>query len=237
MKTVLVTGTDTGVGKTWIATLIARQLIRHGVSTGAYKPVCSGAETNAAGNVFWSDVDALQSAIGELSPRDLVCPQRFQAAVAPNVAAKLEGRTVDDHLLAAGVEPWRSIVDWLVVEGAGGIFCPLSDSSTVMDLAITLAGPIVVVAANRLGVINHTQLTVRALQSRGLNVLAIVLNEIRPPECSVLDPSIVSNLVQLQQWISDVPLYHCGWESDRILRVAGDAVSSEADFINRILKC
>jgi dethiobiotin synthetase len=227
MKTLLVTGTDTGVGKTWVTSLLIRQFRQRGFSTGAYKPACSGAETNAAGESFWSDVEALRAACGNHPDEDLVCPQRFQAAVAPNVAAGLENRSVDDQLLVSGADRWKSYVDWLLIEGAGGVFCPLSDHMTVMDLATTLRTPVIVVAANRLGVINHTRLTVDALISRGLNVRAIVLNEIAPEAGDMADASIPSNADQLQHWLPNLPMFHCAWRADKL-----SGVTTSVDIVD-----
>lgn len=209
MKTVFVTGTDTGVGKTWVSCLIIRHLRSLGLRTGAYKPVCSGASVDSHGKLRWDDVESLSRACGTNPPPDLVCPQRFAAAVAPNVAAGLQGTSVDDRLLSTGIEPWRSQADWLIVEGAGGWYCPLSDARSVADLAMELNGPVVVVAANRLGAISHTRLTVSALKSCGLSVAAIVLNEVHTP-----DAASQSNADQLRQWIPDVPLLYCAWQSD-----------------------
>lgn len=227
MKTLLVTGTDTGVGKTWVTSLLIRQFRQRGLSTGAYKPACSGVETNSAGESFWSDVEALRAACGNHPDEDLVCPQRFQAAVAPNVAARLENRSVDDQLLVRGADRWKSHVDWLLIEGAGGVFCPLSDHMTVMDLATTLRTPVIVVAANRLGVINHTRLTVDALISRGLNVRAIVLNEIAPEAGDMADASIPSNADQLQHWLPNLPMFHCAWRADKL-----SGVTTSVDIVD-----
>ena len=213
MQTILVTGTDTGVGKTWLSSLLVRQFRSHGLSVGAYKPVCSGAEHDESGSSIWSDVEVLRSACGDSPPIDLVCPQRFQAPVAPNVAARLEGRDVDDALLLNGVEPWRSRAEWLVVEGAGGIFCPLSNQSTVMDLATGLQAPVIVVAANRLGVISHTRLTVEAIQTRGLSVAAVVLNDTGPTSSQSDDSSLPTNAEQLLHWLPNVSLLHCRWRA------------------------
>lgn len=187
MKTLLVTGTDTNVGKTWVTSLLVREFRRRGINTGAYKPVCSGAEKNSEGDVVWADIEALRAACGDAPEIDLVCPQRFHAAVAPNIAARMENRRVDSQLLIDGAARWSSHADHLVIEGAGGIFCPLSDQLTVMDIAVELKTPTIVVAANRLGVINHTRLTVEALLAHGVTVVAIVLNEISSPGGSLIE--------------------------------------------------
>ena len=211
MQTIFVTGTDTNVGKTYVSCLLIRKLREAGLIVGAYKPVCSGASLDAAGHPFWSDVEALRSAVGQHLPLDLICPQRFLAAIAPNAAAELEGSVVSNDLLLAGVSAWATRADALIVEGAGGIFCPLSNELTVLDLAIQIQAPVIVVAANRLGVISHTRLTVERLRQNGLDVAAVVLNEVLAPD--VADLSHKTNAQQLSHWISDVALLHvafCG---------------------------
>lgn len=223
MKTLLVTGTDTNVGKTWVTSLLVREFRRCGINTGAYKPVCSGAEKNSEGDVVWADIEALRSACGTEPEIDLVCPQRFHAAVAPNIAAKMENRQVDSRLLIDGAVRWESYVDQLIIEGAGGIFCPLSDDLTVMDVAVKLHTPAIVVAANRLGVINHTRLTVEALQTHGVNVVAVVLNEISATVPENADPSIPTNAAQIRHWLPKTPLFHCPWRGTEITAVSETA--------------
>ncbi len=221
MKTIFVTGTDTGVGKTWITCILIRLLNESGVRTGGYKPVCSGAEINSNGLPEWADVKAIHQACQSSgrfvdSSAQIVCPQRFHAPVAPNVAARLEGRHVDDQLLVSGVRAWGNDIDRVVVEGAGGLFCPLSDATTVLDVAVQLQSVVVVVAANRLGVINHTRLTVDVLNRHGLSIAAIVLNDVKPSSGSDSDASCDSNASQLMHWIPDVPLFTCGWNQTEL---------------------
>ena len=147
MQTIFVTGTDTNVGKTYVCCLLIRKLRAAGLTVGAYKPACSGAEFDVDGRPFWSDIEALRSAAGAELPLDLICPQRYLAAVAPNVAAELEGSTVSSDLLLHGFAAWENRVDALIVEGAGGICCPLSNELAVLDLATQIQAPVIVVAA------------------------------------------------------------------------------------------
>ena len=220
MKTLLVTGTDTGVGKTWVTSLLVRFFRQQGICTGAYKPVCSGAELSSTGEVLWADIEALRSACGTDPEIDLVCPQRFHAAVAPNIAARMENRQVDSRLLIHGATRWEFLVDQLIIEGAGGIFCPLSDELTVMDVAVELNTPTIVVAANRLGVINHTRLTVEALQTHGVNVVAVVLNEMSSAVRENADPSLPTNAAQIRHWLPKTPLFHCPWRGTEITAIS-----------------
>jgi len=182
MHKLLITGTDTDVGKTWISCLLIRQLRSEGVAVGAYKPVCSGAIDHGNRTLTWPDVEQLADAIEWTGSRDQICPQRFRAAVAPNVAAELEDLAVHDALLASGLKPWESMASHVIVEGAGGLLCPLSDQSTVADLAAKLNACVLIVAANRLGVINHTLLTVQAALARRLTIAGMVLNDVTPAD-------------------------------------------------------
>ncbi|MBW3540237.1 MAG: dethiobiotin synthase [Planctomycetes bacterium] len=174
-----ITGTDTGVGKTWITVELVRLLRETGTTVGVVKPVASGAQERD-GELVWDDIERL----AEMLPPDIgierVCPQRFRAPLAPPVAARLEHRTVDAALLRSAANWWHGRVDLLLVEGVGGLLCPLTDSETVADLARDLNLPLVIVGRLGLGTINHTLLTFEAAEARGLTVAAIVLNEAEP---------------------------------------------------------
>ena len=171
-------GTDTAVGKTRVAAMAARNLLRQGVRVGAYKPAASGVDHNGR----WSDVDILKKAIGDEFPDRRICPQCFDAPLAPPEAARQQGQQVDQQLLTAGALWWNDQVDLLIVEGVGGLLCPLTDTMTVADLASELGWPVVIVARNQLGTINHTLLTLEAARNRNLAVAGIVLNQPTPPD-------------------------------------------------------
>lgn len=204
MKTLLVTGTDTGVGKTWISCILIQQLMSKRMRIGAYKPACSGAEFSADGIAHWTDVDSLAAACDHSGDPDLVCPQRFIAPLAPPLAAVQEGRAVDEQLLISGLDRWQGKADLVVVEGAGGLLCPMSDRLTVADLASTWKTPLVLVVANRLGLINHTLLSLEVAARRGLSVSAVVLNDVTPD-----DYSAATNPNLLAQWIGSLPFFRC----------------------------
>lgn len=176
-----VTGTDTGVGKTFVSVLIAEQLRAEGVRVGAYKPACSGA-IEAPSGPTWEDVEALHAATGGAFARERICPQPFLAPLAPPVAARQEGKAVDPALLRTGARWWSGQCDFLLVEGAGGLLCPLTEEETFADLAADLGLPLLVVARATLGTINHTLLTTEAAQRRGLRVAGVVLNEVTAGE-------------------------------------------------------
>ena len=225
MKKLLITGTDTGVGKTWISCLLIRQLTANGQKTGAYKPACSGAAFDQHGRAVWSDVDDLRNACDGDVPIDRICPQRFIAPLAPAVAARLEGRVIDSNLLVSGIDRWIGHAETVIVEGAGGLLCPLSDSLTVADLAKEFASPMILVAANRLGVINHTLLSIEVARARGLAVSAVVLNDGSARTSQMMnneydlesDVSAESNESLLCHWVPDLPIFRCHFGSTVLL--------------------
>lgn len=197
-----ITGTDTGVGKTYVAAAAVRRLSERGARVGAYKPTASGSEDGPQGPV-WVDVEQLFSALGGKHPREFICPQRWHAPLAPPVAAQCEGSRVDAALLRRGAEWWRERVDYLVVEGAGGLLSPLTESESVADLAADLGFPLLIVGRLSLGTINHTLLTIEAARRRELPVAGVILNQATPPD--VADRSTATNPAELASR-TDVPI-------------------------------
>jgi dethiobiotin synthetase len=172
MRGLFVTGTDTGVGKTVVSGGIVAALRRHGHDVGVAKPLQSGALADDP----TGDAMLLRTWTGVPESAAEIAPYSFAAALAPSIAAELEGFTVT---LADAVDAVQAIAerhDAVVVEGAGGLIVPLGPSWTVADLAVALALPVLVVARARLGTVNHCALTVRALRSFGLEPVGVVLN-------------------------------------------------------------
>lgn len=202
LQGIFITGTDTAVGKTWVASRMVQSLRTQGARVGAYKPVCSGASLRDASEPVWDDVEALSAALDHRFPRSRICPQCFTAPLAPPVAAANEGRQVDRRLLRTGADWWRAQVDFLVIEGVGGLLSPVSDRETVADLASDLGFPLLVVAADRLGMINQTLLTLEAARARGLQVGGVILNH---PSLVADDPSTQTNATWLARF-SDLPV-------------------------------
>jgi dethiobiotin synthetase len=196
LRGLFITGTDTGVGKTYVACRLIAALRDRGIRVGAYKPVVSGCVAGPVGPV-WEDPARLQAALGGDVPIERIGPQRFQASLAPPVAARLEGREVDAVLLRSGIDWWRGRADAVVVEGAGGLLSPVTETESVADLAVSFAFPLVVVARVSLGTINHTLLTLEAARSRGLVVAGIVLNHSTLPGSD--DRSVESNPGELEK--------------------------------------
>ncbi len=199
-----VTGTDTGVGKTYVAAMIARALAAEGRRVGVYKPAASGCGRDAHGNLTSDDALQLWEAAGKPGDLEHVCPQRFVAPLAPHLAARAEGRELDFDQLRWGLDYWRPRSDVVVVEGAGGLFSPLGDEKLNIDLALALGFPLVVVAANRLGTIHATIATLKAAHDSFRGILqrlpfaAVVLNGATADDST--DPSRCSNGKELRRF-------------------------------------
>jgi dethiobiotin synthetase len=174
---IFITGTDTGVGKTLVACGIAALLRDWGYKIGVMKPAETGCEEKD-GQLFPEDAVRLKEASGCVEPLDKVCPYPLKDALAPSVAAERSGVTIDIGRIAALYAEISSKHDITIVEGAGGLLVPLLPHYTYADLAKLLKLPVLVVAANRLGSINHLLLTVEHASCRGLRVLGYILNHL-----------------------------------------------------------
>ncbi len=195
-----VTGTDTGVGKTVVATALTAALVRRGLRVGVMKPVETGVPVGSDP----ADAAMLRRASGELDPLELVCPYALVDPLAPSLAAKRAQIAVDLGQLDAAAARLAAGRDALVVEGAGGILVPLVEQVTYADLFRRWQMAVVIVASNRLGVLNHALLTVRAAAHSGLPVRAVVLNEPLPEHDA--DLARRTNLSALGELLPKVPV-------------------------------
>ncbi len=167
----LVTGTDTGVGKTVVAAAIITSLRAQGIRVAAVKPVVTGTDDPSAGP---ADHELLASCTGQLPAE--VTQVTFAAAVSPHLAAAVAGVPLDPDALLAHARSVAATAEVLVAEGVGGLLVPLTPEWSVCDYAAALGLPVVIVARPGLGTINHTRLTIAIARAAGLSVTAVVLN-------------------------------------------------------------
>src|SRR5439155_2458901 len=165
----LVTGTDTGIGKTLIAGAIAAWLRSQGSRVGVFKPMASGCVRRREGLVS-EDAEFLAHCADSPHPLDVIAPVRFAEALAPAVAAQRMKEAIDWSPVQRSLAAIARDSDVLVVEGVGGIMVPMDDRHTMLDVAAWLKLPAVVVARPKLGTINHTILTVEALRRADVSV-------------------------------------------------------------------
>lgn len=149
-----ITGTDTGAGKTVLTALLTEQLRAQGVNAIALKPICSGGRGDAR-KIFGANHGVLSL--------DEINPWHFKAAIAPSLAARREGKKLNIAQVAAHARAMQKRFDVLLIEGAGGLLSPIGDNFNSRDLILLLNAWPIIVAPNRLGVVNHVLLTLEAL--------------------------------------------------------------------------
>jgi dethiobiotin synthetase len=174
---IFITGTDTDVGKTVVAAALLRTLVGAGYRAIGMKPVAAGI---ASGETAPADVRALIAAGNVTAPLSDVSPFAFALPIAPELAARASGATIDlDRIVAAY---WRlgANAEAIVVEGAGGALVPLSPSADMLDIPVRLALPVLLVVGIRLGCLNHALLSAHAIAARGLRLAGWVANRIDP---------------------------------------------------------
>jgi dethiobiotin synthetase len=194
------TGTDTGVGKTLVTAGVAWLLRRQGRGVCVSKPVATGAGL-VHGRKVSEDTIRLAEAAGGPEDWGQVTPWAFTQPAAPAVAARLERVKLTLPDLAGAARSQGCPGKILLVEGVGGLLCPLTEEETVADLAVLLGLPVVVVARRGLGTLNHTLLTLEVARARGLAVAGVVVNETTPPRSLAEE----TNVEELRRRI-DVPI-------------------------------
>ncbi len=179
IPSLFVAGTDTEVGKTLVAASLARLLRERGRDVGVMKPFASGCRSEA-GDLVADDGVCLARAAESADPHELVCPVRLRHPLAPTVAARLEGRSLSLGPVWSALEALCGRHECLIVEGIGGLLVPVTPASLLVDVAVGVGAPVLIVARAGLGTINHSLLTVECARSRGLEVAGIVLNAVGP---------------------------------------------------------
>lgn len=199
-KGVFITGTDTGVGKTLIAGGMARVWLNNGKRIGVMKPIESGCVRSDNG-LQPHDALFLKKMSYSTDDLDLINPYRLEHPLAPSIAAELEGVEIDLKKIRCIYQQLGLKYDLMLVEGAGGLLAPLYKTFNSADLVRLLGIPMVVIARNTLGTINHTLLTVEYARSNGLAILGVIINNLS----SNPDPSTKTNS-QVIKKLSGLPL-------------------------------
>jgi dethiobiotin synthase len=178
-RTILVSGTDAGVGKTWVACALGRGLRAAALRVVAVKPVETGA---TGGDPARDDGARLAAATGQAAPA--LALRRLAAPLPPALALEREGGALDFDEMVLELERLEAEADVLIIEGTGGLLTPLTWEWNVADLAAALGAHALIVGADRLGTVNHTLLTLSAAELAGLTVLGIVLTSPARPDAT-----------------------------------------------------
>lgn len=169
---IFITGTDTDVGKTWIASGIAAALHKRGIDVGVYKPFMSGYKREDS----QSDAAILKAMSGDGNALDQINPYAFEEPLAPYVVASRQGLDIRQADVTTHFKTIQPTHDFFIVEGAGGLMAPLGQDFHVGDLAADFGLPVVMIAKCGLGTVNHTLLTIEKLRQLGLEITGIIMN-------------------------------------------------------------
>jgi dethiobiotin synthetase len=219
-RLLFVTGTNTGVGKTALTALLLEHLLRQGIQARGLKPFCTGERTDAS--LLW-ELQRPRLTIEEVNPF------YFEKPVSSWTAARMEGGQIEMESAIGVIEAQQRQCDLLLVEGAGGLLSPLGDGFSLADLARHFGGGIILVAANQLGVLNHTLLTLEALRHRSLDRTRIALTEIGP-----MDSSTSTNLPDLELLGSPIQIVPIPFLEN--YRPEGDFIRHEAPKLEGTLE-
>ena len=202
----LVTGTDTGVGKTFVTSGLLRFSRSKGIDSVGMKPICTGDH---------NDVRQILEACGSCEPEHLINPVWYRTPVAPYSASIIEDRLIDLGSIRDAFGHLASRHSSVLVEGAGGIAVPILAHYDFRDLARDLRLNVIIVAANRLGVLNHARLTVEAIRAAGLKSSLIAMNSLQAES----DISQSTNLSVLENLV-DVPVLGVDYNQDQFADLA-----------------
>lgn len=202
MPAIFITGTGTDVGKTYVTAALIRALRARGVAVEASKPVVSGLDPASPEG---SDPAVLLEALGRPATAETlatISPWQFTAPLSPPLAARMEGRPIDAEAVIAHCRNRMAATDsLLLIEGAGGVMSPLSDSRTMLDMAQALAVPTLLVAGSYLGAISHSLTALVALRAVGIEPLGLVVSE------SLDAPSMADTVEALETLAGGVAVY------------------------------
>ena len=200
-----VTGTDTDVGKTYIATALVRHFVQQGYQAVGVKPVAAGCQKEN-GELRNTDVSALVAASNVDADLALINPYAFEPAIAPHIAAEQAGITVSLAKIQQAFDSLQAQADVVVVEGAGGFRVPINRQETMADLVAQLNLPVIMVVGIRLGCINHALMTAGSIRAAGLNLVGWVANRIDPDM-----PALAENIATLRAMIKAPCIADVAW--------------------------
>lgn len=193
MRSFFVTGTDTGIGKTYFTCALAHLMRDSGIDVGIMKPFATGVPQK--GGFKSEDVELLVRHSGASDPESLINPYFFEVPASPYTASRKLGREIDVGLVLSSFEKLQSSHDVMLVEGIGGILTPILKDYLVADLIRDMGLDALVVSGTQLGTVNHTLLTLDACKKHGIRPAGLVLNNASKNGYNVLD--LEADLVSL----------------------------------------
>jgi dethiobiotin synthetase len=227
MKAFLVTGTDTGIGKTLVGCALAAALSRQ-MRVSVLKPAETGC-AQSPGGLVPDDAVRLRAAAGDRDDLDLVCPFRYAEPLAPWLAAERAGRPIDTGRVRACFDTLAAGSDVVLVESAGGLLVPLTVKYSFGDLAAELGLSLIVVVGSRLGALNQALLTFECARKRGLPITGYVLNQITPERdiAQSLNGGALASLCDVRR-LGELPWFEnaCAFSQEQLATV-GEPLAAE----------
>lgn len=203
-----ITGTDTDIGKTVAACALLQALKRAGGEAVGYKPVAAGCRTTADGPRN-DDALALAASASVVVTYRQVNPVALLAPTSPHIACRDEGRAIDPRMLSQGLRELEGLATWIIIEGAGGWFTPLSDGFSYDQWVVAERLPVILVVGIKLGCINHALLTALAIRQAGLPLAGWIANDLssephrRKEYLETLHQRLMAPLLGEIPWLED----------------------------------
>lgn len=198
--TIFVAGTDTEIGKTWVATRLVRALVQRGCKVAVMKPVAAGCESSADG-LRNSDALALIAAANVSLPYEIVNPYALTLPASPHLAARAQSQPIDLREIRRCHQELASRADIVIVEGAGGWLAPIGEQATMADIAVELRATVLLVVGIRLGCLNHALLTAQAIEQSGCKRMGWIANHVGAQMLFAAE-----NVATLEQRFGEPPL-------------------------------
>jgi dethiobiotin synthetase len=199
MRSVFITGTDTGIGKTVVAASLLAAARSRGINAAPMKPVQTGC-LRSGRRLLAPDLEFCLST-ADLNPapqeRHWMCPYRFIPASSPHLAAAHAGAHIQKETIRSNFRKILKKYDSVIVEGAGGVLVPIDGKNTMLDIMKALRLPVILVARTGLGTINHTLLSLAELRRAKLEVLGVVLVQSTPGRRGVIEEDNVRTIARL----------------------------------------
>lgn len=201
MTSLFISGSGTGVGKTYVTTILLNEIRQAGMQCTAVKPVISGFEEE---NPAESDTALIIEALGRTVSQNSivnVSPWRFREPISPDMAAAREERSLSVKEIATFCRDSSRPDSIHLIEGVGGVMVPLTDTQTVLDLMVEIGAPVLLVAGSYLGTLSHTFTALKTVEGRRLTVAGIVVSE------SLENPvSLSETVAAISRFVGDIPV-------------------------------
>ncbi len=196
MEALFIAGTDTGVGKTVVTGCLARYLTKKGYNVITQKWVQTGCNSNLSSDIKLH-LKIMGRRISQIKPYlAYISPYVFRMPASAHLASRLEDERIDKNKIIRCFSVLSGAFDFVLVEGLGGVLVPFNNKELVVDIVRALDLPVLIVAGNKLGAVNHTLLTIEALKARKIKILGLVFNNLREENKQILEdnPRIVGAL-------------------------------------------